>query len=104
MCLLCVYKVVLLLKQKGCETMGNKNINVRIDEKLKNDADELYSSLGLSLSGAIKIFLKQSLREQGLPFELKLNRDTEQAFLEVENNELETFNNIDELWENLNAD
>lgn len=104
MCLLCVYNVVLLLKQKGCETMGNKNINVRIDEKLKNDADELYSSLGLSLSGAIKIFLKQSLREQGLPFELKLNRDTEQAFLEVENNELETFNNIDELWENLNAD
>ena len=80
------------------------NINIRIDDKLKKEADELYGDLGLSLSGAIKIFLKQSVRESGLPFELKLNRETQQAFLEVENNELEAFNNVDELWEDLNAD
>ena len=80
------------------------NINIRIDDKLKKEADELYGDLGLSLSGAIKIFLKQSVRECSLPFELKLNRETQQAFLEVENNELEAFNNVDELWEDLNAD
>lgn len=84
--------------------MANININIRIDDKLKKEADELYGDLGLSLSGAIKIFLKQSVREGGLPFELKLNRETQQAFLEVENNELEAFNNVDELWEDLNAD
>lgn len=82
--------------------MSNKNITIRIDEDLKKEADELYDSLGLTLSAAIKIFLKQSVRESGLPFELKLNRETQQAFLEVENNELEAFNNVDELWDDLN--
>lgn len=84
--------------------MSNKNIHIRIDENLKKEADELYDSLGLSLSGAIKIFLKQSVRESGLPFELKLNRESQQAFSEIENNELETFNSVDELWEDLNSD
>lgn len=82
--------------------MSNKNITIRIDENLKKEADELYDSLGLSLSAAIKIFLKQSVRESGLPFELKLNKETQQAFIEVETNELETFNTIDELWDDLN--
>lgn len=80
------------------------NINIRIDDKFKKEADELYGDLGLSLSGAIKIFLKQSVRECSLPFELKLNRETQQVFLKVENNELEAFNNVDKLWENLNTD
>lgn len=82
--------------------MSNKNITIRIDENLKKEAEELYDSLGLSLSTAIKIFLKQSVRENGLPFELKLNKETEQAFLEVENNELEIFHSLDELWDGLN--
>lgn len=82
--------------------MSNKNITIRIDENLKKEAEELYDSLGLSLSTAIKIFLKQSVRESGLPFELKLNKETEQAFLEVENNELEIFHSLDELWDGLN--
>lgn len=56
----------------------------------------------MSLSGAIKIFLKQSIRESGLPFDLKLNRKSQQAFFEAENNELEAFNNLDELWDDLN--
>lgn len=82
--------------------MANKNINVRIDENLKKEADELYSNLGLSLSTAIKIFLKQSVRKNGLPFELTLNTETQQALTEVKNNELETFNSLDELWADLN--
>lgn len=82
--------------------MANKSITIRIDEELKEKSDQLYDSLGLSLSGAIKIFLKQSIRESGLPFDLKLNRESQQAFFEVENNELEVFNNLDELWDDLN--
>jgi len=84
--------------------LSDIKINIRIDEDLKNEATELYDELGLSLTAAIKIFLKQSVRENRLPFELKLNEEKQQAFSEVENNELETFNSIDELWEDLNAD
>lgn len=82
--------------------MANKSITIRIDEELKEKSDQLYDSLGLSLPAAIKIFLKQSVRESGLPFDLKLNRESQQAFFEVQNNELEAFNNLDELWDNLN--
>lgn len=89
---------------RGGFIMSNKNINVRIDEDLKKQADELYSDLGLSLSTAIKIFLKQSIRKNGLPFELTLNSETQQALTEVKNNELETFQNLDELWADLNDD
>lgn len=84
--------------------MSNKSITIRIDEDLKKKSDQLYESLGLSLSAAIKIFLKQSIRESGLPFELKLNQESQQAFFEAENNELETFNNVEELWDDLNDD
>lgn len=42
------------------------------------------------------------MRESGLPIELKLNKETQQAFREVENNELETFTTVDELRNDLN--
>jgi len=82
--------------------MGKTKINIQIDEELKNEATKLFNTLSLSLTEAITIFLKQSVRERGLPFELTLNKDTQKAFSEVENDDLETFNNVDGLWEELN--
>lgn len=43
----------------------------RISPKIKKEATELYESLGISLSDAINLFLYQSLREGGIPFEIK---------------------------------
>ena len=43
-------------------------MQVRIDKKLKNDVENLYNDLGLTFAMAIKLFAKQSLIEQGLPF------------------------------------
>lgn len=42
--------------------------NISIDSDLKQQSIELFSDLGMDLSTAITIFLKQSLRVQGLPF------------------------------------
>lgn len=36
--------------------MATTNINVRVDENLKKDADELFSDLGLNMSTAITMF------------------------------------------------
>ena len=47
------------------------NENINIDSELKKSAQELYSDLGLDLSTAVNLFLKQSLREQKIPFEIK---------------------------------
>lgn len=42
--------------------------NIRIDKDLKKQATELFNDMGLSLSGAITLFLKQSVLQDGLPF------------------------------------
>ena len=48
--------------------MAKVSTNISLDSDLKKTSQELYSDLGLNLSTAITIFLKQSLRVQGLPF------------------------------------
>ena len=39
-----------------------------VDEDVKNKAAELYESMGMSLSTAINVFLRQSVNERGMPF------------------------------------
>ena len=46
-------------------------ITVRIEPKVKTEAERLYSSFGLNISDAINMFIHQSLLVGGLPFELK---------------------------------
>ena len=43
-------------------------VNFRLDSDVKREADELFDNLGLSLSAAITIFIKQSIAHRGLPF------------------------------------
>ena len=45
---------------------------VRIDENLKKQASELFSQLGMDMSGAMNIFLKQCVLRGGLPFSVEL--------------------------------
>ena len=49
------------------------NISIRMDVELKRDAEELFANLGMNLSTAFNVFLRQSLRVQGLPFPVKMN-------------------------------
>ena len=51
--------------------MATTNINFRVDEKLKKEADRLFSDLGLNMSTAITIFLKSAVSCNGIPFEIK---------------------------------
>ena len=44
---------------------------MRIDPQLKEESSQVLEDLGLTLSGAVTIFLKAVVREQGLPFEVK---------------------------------
>ena len=48
-------------------------VNFRIDNDVKREADELFGNLGLSLSAAITIFIKQSISHRGLPFAVREN-------------------------------
>ena len=68
--------------------MSKVNTNISIDPKLKESAVSLFSQFGLDLSTAITLFLQQSVREQRIPFEIRIdvpNETTRKALAEYEN-------------------
>ncbi|MFC2694921.1 MAG: type II toxin-antitoxin system RelB/DinJ family antitoxin [Lactobacillus sp.] len=82
-------------------------IHVNIDKQLKENADELFQELGLNMSTAITIFLKQSVRDQAIPFAIKKdkpNAETIAAIQELEKGKYEgPFDSVKDLMRSLNA-
>ena len=61
--------------------------NVRMDSDIKKQSEALYSELGINLTTAINVFLRQSLRVGGFPFDVRVNepnKETIKAMLEAE--------------------
>ena len=85
------------------------NINIRVDDAVKAQAQELFASLGMDMSTAINIYLRQSIAFGGIPFAIrqpKYNAETEQAIFEAHNgiNLSEPYNSVAELREALHAE
>lgn len=57
---------------KGRDNMATVPTQIRIDEELKKQSVELFSQLGLDMSSAINMFLRQCLLRGGLPFNVEL--------------------------------
>lgn len=51
------------------------SMNLRIDKNLKKEAESLFNSLGINMTTAINIFLRQSVRNQGIPFPITAQND-----------------------------
>jgi len=49
------------------------SLNIKIDRDLKAEADGLFNALGMTLSTAVNIFVRQAVREQAIPFQIQLN-------------------------------
>jgi len=52
------------------------NINIRMDKALKMQAESVLSELGMNMTTAFNIFLRQTVRQGKIPFEISLNRPT----------------------------
>lgn len=50
-------------------------INIRIDDNLKEQAEILFEELGLNMSTAFNVFIRQSIRQGGIPFEITTQVD-----------------------------
>ena len=50
------------------------NINIRMDKALKEQAEKLLSELGMNMTTAFNIFLRQAVRQGKIPFEISLGR------------------------------
>lgn len=55
------------------------SVNLRIEKELKQQAELLFASLGINMTTAINIFLRQSVRDQGIPFRISAARDYERV-------------------------
>lgn len=55
--------------------MASVNVTIRMDADDKAKAEKLFSELGLTMNAAFNMFIKQSIREQGIPFKVAKSAD-----------------------------
>lgn len=63
------------------------NFSVRIDSDIEKPCEAMYGELGINLTTAINVFLRQSLRVGGFPFDVRMeqpNKETMSSILEAE--------------------
>ena len=65
-------------------TSSSVNVTFRMDPKVKAQADELYASLGMDMSTAVNMFVRQCLRERQLPFQPTLNVPNQETIRAIE--------------------
>ncbi len=77
-------------------------IRARVEPELKNDAESVFSALGLSPTEAIILFYKQVALQHGLPFEVKIpNAETLEAMSQARKKEgLIKYEGLDDLMTN----
>ena len=70
----------------------NSPINVMVDSKTKEEATVILKDLGLSMSSAITLFLRQVIKNDGLPFEVK-NKTSNKEIIDALKEAQEIINN-----------
>ena len=83
----------------------SNTITVRVDNDTKESANRIFKEVGLDMSTAVNMFLKQVIRNNGLPFMVTANipnGTTLEAIKEADNGNMATFSSIDDLMEDLN--
>lgn len=54
-------------------------MNIRMDSEVKRKAEALFGEIGMNMTTAINVFLRQSIRENGIPFEIKINQPNDET-------------------------
>ena len=53
--------------------MERTSMNIRMDSEIKRQAQDLFAQFGLDMTTAVNMFLRQSIRQRGIPFALQLD-------------------------------
>lgn len=84
--------------------MATTNLNIRTDKEVKEQAEQIFSDLGLNMTTAVNMFLRSTIRENGIPFDLKLEVPNEITAAAIEEGrriasdpDVKGYTNMDEL-------
>ncbi|VPS02737.1 addiction module antitoxin, RelB/DinJ family [Streptococcus pneumoniae] len=87
--------------------MSKMSISIRLDSEVKEQAQQMFSNLGMDMTTAINIFLRQAIQYQGLPFDVRLdeNRKLFQVLTDLDQNRnmSQSFESVSDLMEDLRA-
>ena len=90
-------------------TINDTTITFRTNRETKERAQSLFDELGMDLSTAMNVFLKKSVRENRIPFEIAVDEPNEETYRAIENaindkDMVGPFYSVEEAMEYLNAD
>ena len=84
---------------------ANALVQARIDGAVKEEASAVLASMGLTVSDAVRLLLTRVAKEHALPFDpLIPNAETVEAMKEARRGKLTSFEGVNELMADLNAD
>lgn len=87
--------------------MSKTSMSIRLDSEVKEQAQQVFSNLGMDMTTAINIFLRQAIQYQGLPFDVRLdeNRKLLQVLTDLNQNRnmSQSFDSVSDLMEDLRA-
>ncbi|WP_320129618.1 type II toxin-antitoxin system RelB/DinJ family antitoxin [uncultured Sphaerochaeta sp.] len=87
---------------------ADTNITIRMNREVKQQAQQIFADLGMDMTTAINVFLRQAISYRGFPFEVTLNTPNAvtQTAMDVAENEENIhgpFDNVSSLMDNLNT-
>ena len=87
--------------------MSKTSMSIRLDSEVKEQAQQVFNNLGMDMTTAINIFLRQAIQYQGLPFDVRLdeNRKLLEGLRDLNQNRnmSQSFESVSDLMEDLRA-
>ena len=87
--------------------MSKTSMSIRLDSEVKEQVQQVFNNLGMDMTTAINIFLRQAIQYQGLPFDVRLdeNRQLLQVLTDLDQNRnmSQSFESVSDLMEDLRA-
>ena len=89
-------------------TKTDTSMTIRMNSEVKQEAQELFSALGMDMTTAVNVFLRQAIRRRGFPFEIQLDTPNEETLRAMDDavndvNMYGPFDSVSALMEALNA-